>query len=153
MGRTLSEKTQDRLFLLKTIKEILIPDPATLEKVILTIQLILLGENRPRVFSYHFYKSRLGTSEKNLFNDLKDLYRAEFIEFVYQDSNDIEYIRITQTGIDFLTEFSDLLKIKDLNNFNIALESLKKINLKNIEYFIQENRLILSTDIGKYVFA
>jgi len=143
-------KTKDRLFLLKLIKELSIPDPATLEKIVLSLQLILLDEHLSRVYSYQFFKSRLGFSEKELFSDLRDLHRAELIGYAPDKE---EMLFITPEGENFLEDFSNLLEDTHVKNFDIALKIFKDKLSNDPDLYIKKSPVILATSVGKSIFA
>ena len=151
MSRTALERIQDRLFLLRLIIELDIPNPATLEKIVLILQLILLEKNRPKVFSYSFYKSRLGFSEKHLFLDLSDLHRAELITYNPPSPKKQERLRITEEGRNFLYEFSDLLDEARIQDFALALEIFQEKGLIELDAYIRTHAVILATKIGRPV--
>lgn len=152
MSRTATERIQDRLFLLKLIKELDIPNPSTLENIVLLLQLILLEARHPKIFSYQFYKSRLGFSEKQLFSDLSDLHRAELISYTFPRTEK-EELRITDEGRRFLEDFAELLDGEKIQNFNFALKQFKEIGLKgkDLDEYIRGHSVVLATKLGNPV--
>lgn len=144
------ERTQDRLFLLRLVKELPITDPIILEKIVFSLQLILLKNRKPMVFSYRFIKSRHGVSERTLFSDIRDLRRADLIRY---DPYQTPRIWITEEGKQYLEEFSDLLDEERMNNFSYALKIWKKTIHNKPDMNLQETPIVLGTEIGKYIFA